>query len=290
MTSKDFLIEKGTEKRYRPKHLETDQFSLLYMTRFNNDRVDGIGSTHLLPHSILGAPRELSIKTALDFAEGLISGLDEHDPLMTSPLDMPEQPRDVSNTSFTDEVYHHISPSPLTEEISRKRCFEEMEDLPRFRDFQAEQWSDRFHELCEYKRSNGNCLVPHRYDENPVLARWVKRQRYQYKLWQEGSHSTMTVDRARALEEIGFAWDSQGMAWQERLEELKYFKASYGHCNVPSHCPGYVKLATWVKCQRRQYKLLQEGKPSNMTPQRIAQLEKVGFAWEVRGCKITTSW
>ena len=42
------------------------------------------------------------------------------------------------------------------------------------------------------------------------------------------------------------------------------------------------KLATWVKCQRRQYKLYWDGKPSAMSPERILELEKVGFEWEIR--------
>jgi hypothetical protein len=37
-----------------------------------------------------------------------------------------------------------------------------------------------------------------------------------------------------------------------------------------------------VKCQRRQYKLYWDGKPSAMSPERILQLEKVGFEWEIR--------
>ena len=36
------------------------------------------------------------------------------------------------------------------------------------------------------------------------------------------------------------------------------------------------------QCQRRQYKLLRDGKTSNMTVDRILELEKVGFVWEVR--------
>ena len=54
------------------------------------------------------------------------------------------------------------------------------------------------------------------------------------------------------------------------------------HSNVPSTFPENPQLATWVKCQRRQYKLLRDGKTSNMTMERIVQLEKIGFVWEVR--------
>jgi Helicase associated domain len=155
----------------------------------------------------------------------------------------------------------------------------------RFRPYQAGQWSEKFAELCEYKDEMGHCLVPHTYNENLALARWVKRQRYQYKLMMDGKSSTMTEDRVNALDEIGFVWDSQGAAWGERLGELQQFRQSYMHCNVPSNFNDNPRLATWIKCQRRQYKLYMEGKPSNMTPQRIQHLENLGFEWELRTYK-----
>jgi len=152
----------------------------------------------------------------------------------------------------------------------------------RFRPYQAGQWAEKFEELCEYKDKYQHCLVPHTYHENLALARWVKRQRYQYKLMMEGKSSTMTQDRVKALEDIGFVWDSQGAAWGERLGELQEFRKTYMHCNVPSNFSDNPRLATWIKCQRRQYKLYMEGKPSNMTPQRIQHLENLGFEWELR--------
>lgn len=152
----------------------------------------------------------------------------------------------------------------------------------RFRPYQAGQWAEKFEELCEYRKNHGHCLVPHTYNDNLALARWVKRQRYQYKLMMEGKASTMTPERVKALEEIGFVWDSQGAAWGDRLHELEEFRKTYLHCNVPSNFSDNPRLATWIKCQRRQYKLYMEGKPSNMTPQRIHHLESLGFEWELR--------
>jgi hypothetical protein len=170
---------------------------------------------------------------------------------------------------------------------SKKQRTETAEEAARrFRPYQAEQWSEKFEELCEFKKNKGHCCVPHTYTENPALARWVKRQRYQYKLKNEGKQSTMTDQRVVALEDHCFIWDSHGAAWQERWNELcDYKKNNGGHCNVPSNFPSNPQLATWVKCQRRQYKLYWDGKTSNMTLGRIAELEKLGFEWELRGSK-----
>ena len=159
------------------------------------------------------------------------------------------------------------------------------DDDRRFRPYQEGQWFEKFDELCRYRKANGNCLVPHTYKQNLPLARWVKRQRYQYKLMRDGKPSTMTEERAKALEEIDFVWDSQAAAWGERLSELRHYRCRFLHCNVPSNYNENPQLATWVKCQRRQYKLFMEGKPSNMTPQRIRELGKLGFEWELRSYK-----
>lgn len=155
----------------------------------------------------------------------------------------------------------------------------------RFRPYQAGQWSEKFVELCKFKESTGHCLVPHTYQENLALARWVKRQRYQYKLMLERKATTMTPERVKALDEIGFVWDSQGAAWGDRLGELQQFRQLFKHCNVPSNYFDNPRLATWIKCQRRQYKLYVESKPSNMTPQRIQHLESLGFEWGLRSHK-----
>ena len=157
------------------------------------------------------------------------------------------------------------------------------EEARRFRPYQAELWTVKFAELLEFKQLKGHCCVPFTYGKNPALARWVKRQRYQYKLKMEGKPSTMTDDRVEALEEHGFIWGSRGAAWQERWNELVKYQGMYGDCNVPSSYASNPSLATWVKCQRRQYKLYFEGKANPAaTPERIAELESLGFEWELR--------
>jgi len=152
----------------------------------------------------------------------------------------------------------------------------------KFRPYQAEKWKERYEDLLQYRKEHGHCLVPHTYPPNPILARWVKRQRYQYKLFQMKEQSSMTIERVQLLASVGFVWHSHEIVWQERLNELLVFKSQYGHCLVPSNYPFNPKLATWVKCQRRQYKLYLRGCPSNITEARIAILEKHGFEWQLR--------
>jgi hypothetical protein len=42
------------------------------------------------------------------------------------------------------------------------------------------------------------------------------------------------------------------------------------------------KLGTWVHTQRRQYKLMIEGKKSSMTQEKIQALDSIGFFWTTK--------
>ena len=59
--------------------------------------------------------------------------------------------------------------------IKKQKAGKTTADENFFRSYQAEQWTQRFEELCNFVRDNGNCQVPHTFTKNPALARWVKR-------------------------------------------------------------------------------------------------------------------
>ena len=213
------------------------------------------------------------------------SGQDQEDSLEPLPL-FP-----LVNNNMKRELQHHDAPAarPLKKiKTSMKNALpvapEDSEDEANncFRLYQAEQWTQRFEELCDFAKDHGHCQVPHTFQKYPALARWVKRQRYQYKLRVENKSHTMTDDRIHILEKIGFVWDSHEAAWEERRVELARYGNTFGHCNVPSNFPLNKKLAVWVKRQRRQYKFFCLKKPSSMNPNRIALLESMGFEWELR--------
>lgn len=73
---------------------------------------------------------------------------------------------------------------------------------------------------------------------------------------------------------------SRKSTWDERFEELKFYKGKYGHCNVPQLYES--GLGTWVSAQRSQYKRFKSGKTSSMTKKRQQDLEELGFAWSLR--------
>lgn len=68
--------------------------------------------------------------------------------------------------------------------------------------------------------------------------------------------------------------------WEERILELQQYKIRKGDCNVPDKWRVNPSLSEWVNRQRLQYRLLKEGKISNLNEGRMRQLEDIGFQFE----------
>ena len=140
-------------------------------------------------------------------------------------------------------------------------------------------WNTLLEQLAEYKVQFGHCLVPQRYPANPTLGKWVSTQRSDYRMYQGGKPSSMTAERIRLLESVGFDWGTNYASWNTLLEQLCEYKVQFTNCLVPRQYAANPKLGNWVSNQRSHYKLYQEGKPSSMTAERIRVLESVGFDW-----------
>jgi len=200
----------------------------------------------------------------------------KEDGLPTRPFSMPPPNKRRRFNSMDNESKKTIKMIPHHNSLTAA------DEISRFHRFQADQWKERFQDLIDFHEEHGHCLVPYNYPEKQLLAQWVKRQRYQYKLKQRKRHSTITDERQATLQQMGFVWDSHKAAWIERFEALKLFKKEHGHCTVPSNYSDRP-LASWVKCQRRQYKLYTtKGQRSTMTDERFMQLKAVGFEWNPR--------
>lgn len=158
-----------------------------------------------------------------------------------------------------------------------------------FRPHQLDQWETAFQELQQYRAKHGHTLVPHELVTNRKLAKWVKRQRYQYKLLQNGQRSTMTSSRKERLDELGFVWEAQNALWLERLHALQQYHRQHGNCMVPSNYPPDPQLSVWVKYQRRQLKRLRTGKQSTMTQDRLEALNRLNFEWNPRNLSLSSS-
>lgn len=177
------------------------------------------------------------------------------------------------------------SPQPtrtFIRKVKKHRVASVTSSQPCIRGYQEKEWLKRFQELVLFKEQHGHCLVPQENQNlsRQNLARWVKRQRYQYKLKMSGKSSSITQERIEMLQNIGFVWSRHAIVWHQRLRELEEYRAQHGDCNIPGNYPENQELAIWVKCQRRQYKLFwTDNERSSMTLERINALDKLGFIW-----------
>lgn len=191
----------------------------------------------------------------------------------------------LSEATLSDNLKNEdniIRPTCFDSPSSQATDATSMYTKKRFRAHHKDKWESQFELLKEFKQNHGHCRIPHTYPECQSLARWVKRQRYQHKQKLMGVKTTMTARRVEALEELGFIWDSHVASWDQRMGDLVEFRDNHGHCHVPTHYQENKQLAIWVKCQRRQYKLLKQGKSSTLTTERLNALNKVGFEWRAK--------
>lgn len=79
-------------------------------------------------------------------------------------------------------------------------------------------------------------------------------------------------------------------SWQTRFQELVLFKHHEGHCDIPQKYDENQKLANWANNQRAQYRLMNKGKPSPMSTDRIEALEVIGFRWALQRRYDSASW
>lgn len=146
-------------------------------------------------------------------------------------------------------------------------------------------WDDRFEELRQYKETYGDCQVPSRFNANPRLGSWVCAQRHQYMLSKRGHKSHLNEERIRKLEDIGFKWedeDGQPMSqFEEKLFELRQYKAEFGDCEVSENFSRNPGLGKWVTNMRNEYRTFLEGKSSSMTEERMGILNNLGFSWQM---------
>ena len=156
----------------------------------------------------------------------------------------------------------------------------------RYRDYQAKLWYERLDELKEFHRTYGHCNVPHTWTENKKLAQWVKRQRYQYKLFHAtGKHSAMSKERVDILNGMGFVWDIHRTSWEGKFVQLQAYSKEHGTTNITmsKNCtPEHRELSVWMKCQRHAKKRHDRGGKSTITIDRINKLNSIGFDWNPR--------
>ncbi|KAL3934425.1 MAG: hypothetical protein SGBAC_009856 [Bacillariaceae sp.] len=151
-------------------------------------------------------------------------------------------------------------------------------------------FDQRLKELVDYKKAHGHCRVPQKYAHNQSLGWWVSRMR---KFFKTRGDTYLTKQRIKKLNKLGFEWDvarsTNKAAWQSQITHLKHYKEKHGHCRVPFLYQKDRALASFVHRMRNEFKKQQNNGKSALTPERISDLNKIGFDWEVK-IPVETIW
>jgi len=140
------------------------------------------------------------------------------------------------------------------------------------------QWNSKLEILRQYKKDNGDCLVPRGYEVNGInLGEWVRKQRADFRKFQKDEQSAMTQERIDKLNEISFVWEPREFQWNLKYAELTSYVRQYGHCLVPAE---YPKLGTWTRRQRLLYQKHRNGESVGITTEHIEKLDSLQFVWE----------
>jgi helicase associated protein len=128
-------------------------------------------------------------------------------------------------------------------------------------------WENSYERLVAFKKEFGHSEVPKAKGRFLELGEWVGKQRADKKKKLE----RLSEEKIKKLNKIGFYWGKYNTSWSKRFEELKAFKARFGHCRVPQRWKENPSLGTWVAHQRSiKHKL---------SPERIKKLNQIGFQW-----------
>jgi superfamily II DNA or RNA helicase len=135
----------------------------------------------------------------------------------------------------------------------------------------SDQWEKAYTALVKYAKREGNTLVPHRHSEDGInLGVWAGTQR--------AEKESLSPERIKRLNLIGFSWDPHSHQWEKYFEALVSFKKKNGHCRVPKgHNPSDNELEFyhWVNRQRKH--------KSKLSSERISRLDSIGFSWDPYG-------
>ena len=146
----------------------------------------------------------------------------------------------------------------------------------------SDTWTQMFKELREYRAVHGSFKVDK--NANKKLCKWVAYQRFTYMNLKVGKNKQkISPDRVDKLESIGFTWGGKyptPPTWEERYQELLKHKKTMGHCKVRINPSNPSPLAKWIMAQRIEYKRMNNGKDSLITPEQIQQLREIGFKWK----------
>lgn len=127
----------------------------------------------------------------------------------------------------------------------------------------VDQFNEKLLELTAFKKEYGHFKIPRSLG---TLGHYAQSLRKKY------SKNTLSEDKIKALEKIGFDFQPTNAIWIEMYNQLLAYKEKYGDCRPPQKGI-YAKLNGWCVTQRT----LKNSMPQN----RKILLNNIGFDWNI---------
>ncbi|GKY95281.1 hypothetical protein MPSEU_000490100 [Mayamaea pseudoterrestris] len=196
-----------------------------------------------------------------------------------APLPMPDDVWGASTSEIYDSVLGDVQLDHDHEDEKqspRKRASTNAITIDLPRDF-----NHLLFQLLVFKADTGNFHATK--EEQPLLHSFLYYIKKEFKNYQnDPTACDLTADQIKVLEHLHVPLTSRGDDhWVRFYDLLVGYREKHGHVLVPrlSEVPG---LGDWVTDMRRQYKALKQGQVSQLTDDRRAKLEQLGFVWQVR--------
>jgi superfamily II DNA or RNA helicase len=122
----------------------------------------------------------------------------------------------------------------------------------------GESWYESFGRLVKFWSTEGHTNVHQNCIQDGFrLGGWVSKQRE--------AHKSLSNERRRKLDEIGFVWNARDWKWDQGIRCLRSFRDRVGNCLVPqNHLEGGFKLGQWVGTVRYNWEDIDEGKKTEL--------------------------
>ena len=127
-------------------------------------------------------------------------------------------------------------------------------------------WDEWYGVLQKYHKRHGHARTRWGHQEDGVnLGTWVATQR--------SNKDQLSPERTARLDRLGFSWDPYDEDWETSFAALEKFKQREGHARPGlKHQEDGLTLGLWIVYQR--------AKKDQLSPERIARLDGLGFSWD----------
>lgn len=140
-------------------------------------------------------------------------------------------------------------------------------------------WDTYYEAAKQWYEENGNLKIPKSYvtGSGLTLGAWINTQR---RVKSGNISGNLTWEKIQKLNDIGMIWDVTDSSWQEVLEELKFYRNTYGNLDIKAKyvSPTGFRLGSWINNMR--FKVKKYGIEQALTDEQRKALEELGMIWD----------